>query len=316
MSEKDKVKSPGGSRAGRVVLVLVVSSLVGVLAGAVLHNFRRSRETERELTRLKEKLEAGRRPAQQPARRVDPNERQAGMRGSKSESYRRDYRNIVAQVRRVTGAEGAAWEAAKAVLERHFEPMEKALDAFEKSPGWHPPNIQLVVASRLPTTLDELRAALGAEGWKKFDAWRQPKSGSAEVWRRPRYAYFLLPEEFRAVTAAGTAALRWNLAGASVRKLYSMLNLPRHERDELEAVLRDHLGRYTAAVGGVGGDAARPADAGKNVAAAILLTEEKLLKLLGKDKFRLYIKWRDALREPARGYFRPAKFPAAGGDRE
>ena len=94
-------------------------------------------------------------------------------------------------------------------------------------------------------------------------------------------------------------------SGNGSARLYIDESLSADQQRELEAILRDHLNRYTAAIGGLGAGAARPAGAEKRIAAAVKLTEEKVLKLLGAGKFKLYAKWRDTLREPARGYFKP-----------
>jgi len=307
----------GPSRVGPVALVLVLSAGAGILAGVLIHSYRSAREAEQNREEYEKRLvdlekRYGDLAKGPPA--VDPAERMAGMRASKAELFRRDYKNILGEVKRITGLEGAAWEKAEAVLQRHFEPMDRALDSFEKSPGWQPPNIQRVMARRVPVTLEELRAAMSSEAWGKFNAWRRPKAGTAEIWRRPRYAYFLLPEEYRAVTGASASALRWNLASPSIRKLCSRLGLPRHEQKELEAALRDHLNRYTAAVGGLGAGATRPADSEKRIAAAIKLTEDKVGRLLGAERFKTYVEWRDALEEPARGYFRPGPAQAGNGE--
>ncbi len=319
MAESKPEEPRSASRTGRIALVLALSVGAGMLTGVLIHSYRRGmqadtrrREYERRLAELEKKY--GEMAKGPPA--VDPTERMAGMRASRAELFRRDYKNILNEVQRVTNLEGTAWEQAQAVLQRHFEPMDRALDSFEKSPGWQPPNIQRVIAARVPITLDELRAAMSTEAWKKFEAWRKPKESGAEVWRRPRYAYFLLPEEYRAVTGASASALRWNLAASSVKKLYAQLGLPRHKQKELEAVLRDHLSRYTAAVGGLGAGSSRPADSEKKIAAAIKLTEEKMSRLLGAGKLKAYLKWRDSLGEPARGYFKPAQAPATDGERE
>jgi hypothetical protein len=302
------------ARAARVALVLVLSAGVGLLAGALILGRLRARRAGRDLAGYERRLAELEKKYGQLARRpppADPAERLAGMRAGRSELIRRDYRNMTGEIKRVTGLEGPRWERARAVLRRHFEPMDRALDAFERSPGWQVPDIQRSVGDRVPTTLNELRAAMGAGAWEKFDAWRRPKRGTAAVWRSPRYAYFLQPEEYRQVAGAGAAALRWNLAAPAVRKLYSLLGLARDRQSDLEATLRDHLARYTAAVGGLGAGARRPADAEERIAVAIELTEEKLADLLDEEKFKLYLRWRDALREPARGYFVPR--PAGGG---
>jgi len=237
-----------------------------------------------------------------PKSRVTYEQRVAGMRKAQAEKYRQDYRQLMEEIRKVTAAGGEQWKAAETALQRYFGPMEKALAHFVSSPGWRRPRIREVVAPHTAGTFEELRAALGEEAWKKFDAWRRPgtKQSSSAIWRRPRYSYFLLPEEYQAANTAAAAGLRWNMAKSNIKVLLGRLRLPRHEEDELRAVLRDHYNRYSAAVGGLG--ARRPAGSETKVRAALKLTEEKLQRLLG-EKFKQYLEWKAALRGPARRHF-------------
>ncbi len=295
----------GGSRlltAG----VLLASLVLGAAAGALIHFHRdgpRREAYEERIAKLEQdigELKARRR------RRSEGGggwERAARRRADEAGRHRAGYRKMVEEIRRATGAEGESWKRAAAVLEQHFAPMEKALAAFEKSPGWRPPVVREVVGPNVNATLEQLREALGKAAWKKFEAWRRPAPGSAAVWGRARHVYFLRPEEFVEFEAAAAGAVRWNLTAADRRGLLDALKLPRAEEDELQAVLRDHLNRYSAAVGGLGVGRRRPADADGKMEAAIALTEKKLGKLLGAEKFKLYEKWRDAPENNAARYF-------------
>jgi hypothetical protein len=234
------------------------------------------------------------------------------MRARLVAKYRREYELLLAEARAAAGLDEAGWKAVEPVFRRHFAPMEKALEAFSRSPVWQPPDVRRVVGSSVAGTLEDLRAAMDGEAWKKFDAWRRPEETSADAWRHPRCAYFLLPGEYESVTAGATAALRWNLARPAFEALCGRLELPAHEREDLEAVFRDHLTRYSAAVGGPGAGARRPPGATENARQAVELTEKKLLALLGEKRFRTYAEWKAELSGPARVYFHPGAVEPAG----
>ncbi|MHC4915659.1 MAG: hypothetical protein ACYTGB_09220 [Planctomycetota bacterium] len=307
--------SSSGSRRLRIAVLLLCCAVVGGVAGSLLQRWRTSRlraeaaadreRVRRELGEMRRRIES----QAPPRRRVDPRERAAGMRSAHTAAARAAYARVVADARKACRADDASWEKAAEVFKRHFGPMETELAAFEKSSGWRPPDPRRVVGPRVAGTLEELRAALGEEAWKRFDAWRRPPPQAAQVWRLPRCTYFLLPEEYAAVNLAAASALRWNLMAANFKALRGRLALPEGKRSELEAILRDHLDRFTAAVGGPGGE--RPPDADARVREALKLTEEKLLRLLGKEKFAAYGEWKAALTGPARIYFHPgAETPA------
>lgn len=291
----------------------LLATAVGAAAGFCLGAFTSQRRVEERLLGLEagvRRLEAGASSIKPPASGIRRGEQHAArVRKAHAEEFRRDYRRLVEEGRKASGAGSREWKQARAVLGRHFQPMEKALQAFETSPGWRVPRIREVVAPRVAGALEELRAALGQEAWKKFDAWRRPgpRDGPSAIWRRPRYAYFLRPEEYEAADAAAAAGLRWNLDAASLQVLFGLLRLPRHEEDELKAILRDHLNRYSAAVGGLGVGGRRPADADARVRAAIELTEKKLRLLLDKENFTVYEGWKAGLHDPARQHFTAPK---------
>ncbi len=306
------------SSTGRRLLIaglLLCCAAVGALAGSLLQSWRLSRiraemSAERERARKEINEIRNRIESQAPLRRpVGPRERTAGMRAELAARLRADYAKVVADARKACAADEASWKRAGEILERHFAPLEEELAAFEKSPGWKPPSVREVMGPNVAKTLEELRAALGEDAWKKFDAWRRPSAGGAAVWRLPRCMYFLRPEEYVQVSAAATSALRWNLMAANVKALQGRLELPPGKGAELEAVFRDHLDRFTAAVGVPGMN--RPADADARVRQAIKLTEEKLLRLLGEEKFATYMAWKLALTGPARVYFHPEAQPRA-----
>jgi hypothetical protein len=282
---------------------MIASLGVGVVAGILIHSWRTPRGRAAAGPSVPSGA-AGQPPAGGPVRR------EADLRAAHAEGCRRSYRQLCAEARGAVGADAESWKRAQAALDRHFAPMEEALGAFLKSSSWQPPDVRRTVAPQVPAVLEELRAALGPEAWAKFDAWRRPKENSPEVWRQPRSAYFLLPEEYQAVTAAAAAALRWNMAEPAIRRLCAELALPVHKEEELRATLRDHLVRYSAAAGGPG--APRPAGADARVREALELTDEKLRALLGEEQLKAYAAWKAALAPPARDYFNPPAPPAAG----
>ncbi len=292
-----------------VAAVLLACLALGTAAGALIHSQRESRHrsaTQERIAELEAKIDALRTRRRKRPTPADQLKRAAGMRAAESARHREGYQQMVAELRAVAGADAESWKKAEKVLSAHFAPMEKALAAFEDSPGWRPPEVRKVVGPNVEGTLGELRAALGAAAWTKFNAWRQPKPGTAAVWRRARHIYFLRPAEFVEAEAAASAAVRWNLTAAGRRKLLDALKLPRAEEDELGATLRDHFNRYSAAVGGLGVGGRRPADADEKIAAAVKLTEEKLRKLLGSEKFKVYEKWKTSPENNARRYFTAA----------
>jgi hypothetical protein len=237
----------------------------------------------------------------------------AGMRQAHAEACRRDYRRLVEEVRKVTGSVGGEWKRAEAVLQRHFEPVEKALQEFLASPDRRAPGMQEIrglVGPGVAGTLEDLRAALGEAAWARIDAWRRPDGASSSIWRKPRYGYFLLPQEYETAHVAAAGRLRWNLSAASLQVLFGRLGLPRHEEDELRAVLQDHFNRYSAAVGGLGTGARRPEDAAAKVRGVIELTEDKLRLVLNREKFKLYESWKASPSNFARRYFLPPEEPA------
>jgi len=310
--------SSTGSRRLLVAGLLLCCAAVGALAGSLLQSWRLSRmraemsaERERarkEITEIRNRIESQGSPRRRVGR-VDPRERTAGMRAELAARLRADYAKVVADARRTCAADESSWEKAEEILKSHFAPLEEELAAFEQSPGWRPPSVREVMGPNVAKTLEELRAALGEDAWKKFDAWRRPTAGDGAVWRLPRCMYFLRPEEYVQVSAAATSALRWNLMAANVKALQGRLELPPGKGAELQAVFRDHLDRFTAAVGVPGMN--RPADADARVRQAIKLTEEKLLRLLGEEKFAAYMAWKLALTGPARVYFHPEAQPPA-----
>lgn len=258
--------------------------------------------------------------AQQPRRSPGPattDRLAADMRRSHVEGCRRDYARAIEDLRQTIGADEAEWKKAEPVLERHFEPMEKALAAFEASAGWQPPDIREVVGARVPGTLEALRAALGEAAWKKLEAWRRPNEKDSGIWRQARYAYFLRPEEYELAESAAAAQLRWNLSAAHLQKLFAALGLPRTEQGELEALLHDHFLRYSKAVGALGVGARAPPNADERAAAEVRLTEEKLRTLLSGEKFKAYQQWKAGPTNTAAKYFTaPAKESPPGPGRE
>jgi hypothetical protein len=302
------------------VLLMLFCLGLGAAAGVAVHRMWRSRSPgpdqaafDRRLAELERKygpqgsVPGPGRPA--PAAPPRPADRSGELRVNLAERHRGEYRALCAEARAACGVGEEAWKPAQEILDRHFAPAEAALAAFLRSNLWQPPDLRRAVAPGVAGTLEALRAALGEEAWKKLDAWRVPAAKSPEVWRQPRCTYFLLPEEYRAVTDAATGALRWNMAEPALRRLSADLGLPREQEEELQAVLRDHLVRYSAAAGGPG-DGPRPAGADARIREAQQLTEEKLGKLLGPEKLKVYAAWKDALAAPARDYFNP---PAPAG---
>ncbi len=296
-------------RPALVAAVLLACLALGIGVGALVHTQRESRlraGTQARIAELEAKIEALRSKRRKRFTLADQLKRAARERADVSAGHREGYQQMVRELRTVSGADEESWKKAEEVLSAHFAPMEKALAAFESSPGWRRPEVRKVVAPNVERTLGDLRAALGEEAWKKFDAWRRPKPGTAAVWRQARYIYFLRPAEYVEAEAAASAAVRWNLTAAGRRKLVDALKLPRAEEDELGAVLRDHFNRYSAAVGGLGVGGRRPADADEKIAAAVKLTEEKLRKLLASGKFKIYEKWKTSPENNARRYFTTA----------
>ena len=304
-------RDPGGIKPGGLALIMLLSLTLGTAAGFLISRLRDNRTSSANQQRIAElerrirEMRAGRSTLSAPA---DPG-RAAANRKSLAGQIRRDYATLLPALRTAVGISEQDWPATESLLKNHFEPMEQALQAFEKTPGWNPPDLREVMAPHVPPLLNALRAILSPEQWQKFEQWRRPAAASAEVWRSPRYAYFLTEKEYTSVSQMATAALRWSLLRDEVYLLAADMKLKTAGKRELEMILREHLNGFTAIVGGPGRAGLKIQDAPEKMQELVSRTCAEVKNRFGSEGLQVFEKWYSRPGSRAARYFR---VPPAG----
>lgn len=223
-------------------------------------------------------------------------------RGEMAAGCREEYAGFLQEIRGVVRADEAGWNALRPVFDAHFAPVEAALRELEIGKAPAPPRIGDLVRPGLPATLDALRRALAPEAWAAFDAWR--RSGAGVVgWYATRADYFLGPEELPDFKARHTAAIHWPVLRGELDRFYAKTNPEEARRGRLEAILRAHLDRLSAALR----DEDRPDLASPGVMERVRPlgreTEARVGELLGAGGLAAFREWEMAAGGCAGYYF-------------
>jgi hypothetical protein len=208
--------------------------------------------------------------------------------------YRSRYQELLDEAKRETAVSDENWKRLSPVLEGHFAPVAEAVKARVLQDGgrnWGRIEISRAVAGVLPETLKGLKAGLSPEQWKAFDAWRRKKDfgrfGSSR-----RAEYFLPAKELAEVRAKAATERRWQELKRALPSLTAKLELNAEGKSKLNAVIRGHAERFTAAFDGKPYVNLRDEDNRAKARAVAAETDTAVRKLLDARGYAAYELWK------------------------
>ncbi len=208
--------------------------------------------------------------------------------------YRSRYRELLDEAKRTTEASDERWEKLSPVLDGHFAPVAEAVKTRVLQDGgrnWGRIEISQAVAGVLPETLKGLKAGLSAEQWKAFDDWRR-REDFGRFGSSRRAEYFLPAPELAKVRARAATERRWQELKRALPSLTAKLELSDEGKSKLNAVIRGHAERFTAAFDGKPYVNLRDEDNRAKARAVASETDAAVRKLVDEHGYAAYELWK------------------------
>ena len=206
--------------------------------------------------------------------------------------FRAGYDRLLEEARKRTGLDEAKWRELAPVFNKHYEPVEKALRANGQDGLIGGLKINELVAAQLPETLAALQQGLPEPAWKAFDTWRRDPEGQLTAGLGTRGDYFLAADDLRKVQSQAAVERRWQMVSRSLPKLQEALGAEGDKAKNLEAALRGHVEKFSAAFGGQAYVNALDEENREKARKLSAETGEELRKLFGEDGLKKFEEWR------------------------